>query len=476
MSGKNAVVERLRRAVAAGLALGLAGCGPSIEGPIEDGDGGDANADDDDGGNGGASNSGAGTGGGGDGEGGDGPVSTTSADGGDADADDGDADVDDGDADADDGDGDDGVLFDVGTIPPDPTDPINDCFDFPPDEPQCDVVVPAGMHLGFRCIPQVEMFTCDANTVEAALDEANACMQCWGYVEEVPCGPVPSGVDSCCFWYIYAEGQTCPGRPFTVEGAARLPTVVRRSDWLTRLAPRLDHLDDATRDALARAWADEGCFEAASVASFSRFAVQLLALGAPPQLLAQAQQAAAEEVGHARAFFGLASAYGGRDVGPGPLSVGDAFDASDDPLHVAESLTTEGCIAETISAHQLAVAAARAEDPVVRGLLEAIAEEELRHAELAWRALAWMLAQGDDELRARIADRFRRAIEFVPQGTAATDHLDEGLARACGRLPHADRLALAQRALAELVAPAAAAVLEPYTARGAPEHTRGELS
>jgi hypothetical protein len=47
--------------------------------------------------------------------------------------------------------------------------------------------------------------------------------------------------------------------------------------------------------------------------------LELLALGAPAELVEKAHVAALDEIEHARICFALASAYGGERYGPGPL-------------------------------------------------------------------------------------------------------------------------------------------------------------
>ena len=48
-------------------------------------------------------------------------------------------------------------------------------------------------------------------------------------------------------------------------------------------------------------------------------------------------------------------------------------------------------------------------DSAVRAAFERIADDEQRHAELAWRALAWMLDGADDATRAEVHAAFRQA-------------------------------------------------------------------
>src|SRR5690606_25878949 len=51
----------------------------------------------------------------------------------------------------------------------------------------------------------------------------------------------------------------------------------------------------------------------------------------------------------------------------------------------------EGCIAETLAAHEAACLAGHADDPQVAAILRRIADDEARHAALAWRFVAWAL-------------------------------------------------------------------------------------
>ena len=73
--------------------------------------------------------------------------------------------------------------------------------------------------------------------------------------------------------------------------AQALPT---RDDWRD-LKSRCDALPDAARRAIAQHWTRAAQMEHASVAAFSRFSLQLLAVGAPPSLLEDAHRAALDE-------------------------------------------------------------------------------------------------------------------------------------------------------------------------------------
>jgi hypothetical protein len=192
-------------------------------------------------------------------------------------------------------------------------------------------------------------------------------------------------------------GGSC-GRPFLVAGSARLaPLCDVAGDWAYRTAPETTHSPDA-RQKLAEHWAEMGRMEHASVAAFARFTLELLSLGAPAELVVASQQALGDEIEHARLCFGLASAYAGRALGPGALSVDGALEARSFETIVVTAIH-EACIGETLAALEAEAELARATDPEVRRVLERIARDEARHAELGYRFLRWALDRAEPEQR-----------------------------------------------------------------------------
>jgi hypothetical protein len=211
-------------------------------------------------------------------------------------------------------------------------------------------------------------------------------------------------VGSCC--YNVTIECACVGRPLVVDGAPRTAKALRGDGrgWQRSAAFEVTDVSDvppATRQALAAAFAEDALGEHASVASFGRFALELLALGAPAELVAGAHRAALDEVRHAQIAFGLASAFLGSPLGPGALAC-DALALRTDLASFAQALAVEGCVGETLAALVAAARAEAATDGRVAGALASIAEDEARHAELAWRTMAWVLRVGGDEVR-RIA-------------------------------------------------------------------------
>ena len=131
---------------------------------------------------------------------------------------------------------------------------------------------------------------------------------------------------------------------------------------------------------------------------------------------------------------------------------------SSDLALVAANAAREGCIGETLAAVQAAEQLGQATDPAVRAALAIIAEDEARHAELAWRTVAWAVATGGAPVRAAVAQAFASAESVLAGFTAGAPEGDEALT-AHGRLGRADLTAALRRALDEVVRPAAAALL-----------------
>ncbi len=275
--------------------------------------------------------------------------------------------------------------------------------------------------------------------------------------ELVPCGdadlrPVsgPTEQDGQCCYMVVSGCCIVPGRPLVVVGRAHVAEPAPRDAWQAALPWIAPTLPAPTRDAAAARWTRAALAEHASIAAFARFTLQLMALGAPPELLLAAHAALADEVEHARVSFAIAAALAGGPVGAGPLPAA-LGDLSQSHLAFVVDTFREGCIGESIAAAIAGLAAARCDDPTLRAILERIAEDELRHAALAWRAVRWALAQPG-------AERMCTALADLPDPTfAATDDLDE--LPALGLLSSREETLLAANLWREVLAPCRDALL-----------------
>lgn len=235
---------------------------------------------------------------------------------------------------------------------------------------------------------------------------------------------------------------------------AALPT---RDDW-RELETRSATLPDGARRSIAEHWTHAAQMEHASIAAFSRFSLQLLAVGAPPSLLEDAHRAALDEIKHAELCFSLATLYAGRGVGPAPLPVDERALSSWDLLSVAVATVEEGCVGETIAALEAQTAAELAQSEAVRAVQLRIHEDESRHAELAWRFVRWAVQVGGAPLRAAVREAFERTIERFG-GTSPLESIHEQQLEAHGILSERRKAALRAQIMSEVIRPALVGLL-----------------
>jgi hypothetical protein len=297
--------------------------------------------------------------------------------------------------------------------------------------------------------------------VDAATGGGDACISTGG-----PC----TQTTDCCPGAI-CSGQHCyisVRRPFLVGSSLRAAEAVARGDWLVepdafiaKTAAYVPALDSATAAALARDWLHDGCEEHASIAAFARFTMHLMSVGAPPEMIVASQQAALDEVNHARACFALARRYGGRSLGPGALSLEGAMPPAT-LVDIAALAAEEGCVGETLGVLLAEEQLAGTTDPLVRSLLVRanVLDDERRHAELAWAFVHWAILQGGEPVRRAVRDSIRRAVrETLATPIRTYDGIDVVAWRAHGRLTCEVAHRVAERGVREIIEPCALVLL-----------------
>jgi hypothetical protein len=196
-----------------------------------------------------------------------------------------------------------------------------------------------------------------------------------------------SNAGNCCYG-IPRRYEPIRGRAARVDGEARFPGVTASTAWSAELAPDTE-LAPEVRARLAAAWTTAARMEHASIAAFANLSLRLLALGAPPELVAATHTAALDEIEHARLAFQLASAYAGTPIAPAPFADAARMSITMDLAELARETLLDGCINETVAAFEAELASDTAADPCVAHTLRRIADDEKRHAQLAWQILAW---------------------------------------------------------------------------------------
>ena len=180
---------------------------------------------------------------------------------------------------------------------------------------------------------------------------------------------------------------------------------------------------------LGRYLAETAQLEGAAVDAFRILRDELLAHGAPDELVRAAEEARADEVRHARTTRSLAGRFG--PTPPQPR-------ARRRPVRPLEAIAVEnaveGCVRETYGALLAHHQASAAEDARIRRAMGVIAVDETRHAALGWAVAAWAESRLDDEGRARVRAARRAAVRAVRGG--ATREVPPSLVREAG-LPDA---------------------------------------
>jgi hypothetical protein len=201
-----------------------------------------------------------------------------------------------------------------------------------------------------------------------------------------------------------ATGHTVDIGYYVSTGASGCPVEGRRPAGLARA--KKPRAGIAATHLARSAW-----FEAASVHAFIGLARQLARHGAPVALRTAARRAAVDEVHHARLMGDLARA---RGATPPPVEI--ELQGKRSLESIAIENVTEGVVGETWAALIAFWQSRHAPDPTVRATYAAIAEDELRHAELSIEIDAWARTKLGPAARCRVDAARARAIGRLSRG------------------------------------------------------------
>jgi hypothetical protein len=161
-------------------------------------------------------------------------------------------------------------------------------------------------------------------------------------------------------------------------------------------------------------FAELALLEGASVDAFLVLRDELRHHGAPRALVRAAERAAEDEVRHARVAGTFA-----RRHGSSPRS----FRVEKRPIRSLDEIALEnaieGCVRETFGALVATHQAQKAKSRAVRAAFARIADDETRHAALAWKVAAWLDGKLGEEARAKVREARRSAVDDL----AATAHV-----------------------------------------------------
>ncbi len=257
----------------------------------------------------------------------------------------------------------------------------------------------------------------------------------------------------CCYhWFEY-----CSGRPYLGDEGPILAPLRRGTGWIEdeagQTAPKVSAALGAR---IASAWLDDARAEHASVAAFARATLELMALGAPPDLLTRAQRAGLDEIDHTQRCLRQARRYGAPTLEPGPLLA--VAPRTTSLAQLAADTLAEGCVGETIAALVAQRSARHCTDPNVRADLRRIADDEAEHAALAWATVTWALRAGGAAVVQRLAEV---AAQLERDHSTPLPPADPSAAqlRAHGRLDERAHAIAARDAWQEMIQPMLRALL-----------------
>jgi hypothetical protein len=217
-------------------------------------------------------------------------------------------------------------------------------------------------------------------------------------------------------------------------------------------------LAPALRARVAAEWARAAQAEHASIASFARFTLQLLAVGAPAELVADAQRAALDEIAHASRAFAIASVYSGVSLGPGSMPIDEQSLGPWELEGVIRGTVEEGCVGETLAAAEAEAARDAVKAAVLRQALERVARDEAAHAALAFRFVSWAVEVGGPVACNAAREAFARAVARA-RNEPLLEGVEEQALREHGRLPAAERRTLRLETVERVIEPAARELL-----------------
>jgi hypothetical protein len=247
------------------------------------------------------------------------------------------------------------------------------------------------------------------------------------------------------------------GRPFrTRNGQARRARTGRSAGWLDDAQAEVEKLAVDERQKAALTWRADAEAEHASIAAFARLQLELLAVGAPSQLVERAARAGLDEVAHARACFSLASTLAGEQIGPGPFPEATAprplpHRTDEALLRLAIESLIDGALNVGLAAACAREAAARASDAAVRSVLARIAEDEAEHAKLGWDICVWAATEPGSDCAVALRRALHTAVEQSSRGGSADKTAAEEPAGWTGRVPPERVVTLRQEILSELL-------------------------
>ena len=207
--------------------------------------------------------------------------------------------------------------------------------------------------------------------------------------------------------------------PMRTEYARLMRGFHRPIPWEETHAPKLA---PEVRAELARIWGERIPTEYRSITGFSTLSFDLIAAGAPVDLVAVCHRVAIDELRHTELAVKMVEIYGGeRPSLPRELSSLPADESLTVVAQACRSAILISCLGETFACTELAMLRDRAVDPVVEGVLRVFLSDEIVHARVGWAYLAHAFKTADAVTRKQVAEAIPSYVAGIGENLFGTD-------------------------------------------------------
>jgi hypothetical protein len=173
-------------------------------------------------------------------------------------------------------------------------------------------------------------------------------------------------------------------------------------------------LTDAERARLAETWRRRAAAEYLAITTFAVLAIDLVAAGAPADVVSHCVRSQLDEIRHAEMAIRMHEIYSGRRIQP-PAGMSNLPDDRKAPkLHQAAANTLlVSCVSETYATTVLTATRDITTDPVALAVLTSIYSDEVMHARMGWSYLRYAIEQGGQGVIDAAAAMVPRALRGV---------------------------------------------------------------
>ena len=207
--------------------------------------------------------------------------------------------------------------------------------------------------------------------------------------------------------------------PMRTEYARLMRGFHRPIPWEKTHAPKLE---PDVRAELARIWAERIPTEYRSITGFSTLSFDLIAAGAPVDLVAVCHRVCIDELRHTELAVRMVEIYGGElPELPREISVLPSDEKLNVVAQACRSSILISCLGETFACTELAMLRDRAVDPVVEGVLRIFLADEIVHARIGWAYLAHAFKTADENTRKAVASAIPDYVGGIAANLFGTD-------------------------------------------------------